>query len=63
MEQQKPELTLDMPTPTLTLDSTPATPADAQAAQEKVDPVVLDEQSLSEEERRQVCLLYTSRCV
>ena len=54
MEQQKPELTLDMPTPTLTLDSTPATPADAQAAQEKVDPVVLDEQSLSEEERRQV---------
>ena len=52
--EQKPELTLEMPAPTLTLDAQPATPADQKAAEEKVEPVVLDEESLSEEERRQV---------
>ena len=41
--EQKPELTLEMPAPTLTLDAQPATPADQKAAEEKVEPVVLDE--------------------
>ena len=35
--EQKPELTLEMPAPTLTLDAQPATPADQKAAEEKVD--------------------------
>ena len=43
--EQKPELTLEMPAPTLTLDAQPATPADQKAAEEKVEPVVLDEES------------------
>ena len=52
--EQKPELTLEMPAPTRTRDAQPPTPADQKAAEEKVEPVVLDEESLSEEERRQV---------